>query len=99
MSTQEKCHCPEPVELERLLHDSASSGAETDIIRHLDSCPDCQQHLEKLAVRESQVVELVEHIDRDRPDSKSAYWPALNAVRETPSGSDSVTEFPIPSSS
>jgi eukaryotic-like serine/threonine-protein kinase len=99
MSAHEKCHCPEPIELERLLENSTPSGADTDIVRHLDECPDCQQQLEKLAVRESQVVELVEHIDRDRPDSKSAYWPAMNAVRETPSGANSVTEFPVPKSS
>ena len=72
MNPQGKCPCPEPQDLERLLSDSAASSAETDIVRHLDSCPECQQQLEKLAVCQSQVCELVEHIDRDQPDSKSA---------------------------
>lgn len=99
MNPQEKCPCPEPQDLERLLNDSAASSAETDIVRHLDSCPDCQQQLEKLAVCQSQVCELVEHIDRDQPDSQSAYWPAINSVRETPSGAAVPTEIPFGSSS
>jgi WD40 repeat protein/serine/threonine protein kinase len=93
------CPCPEPQDLERLLSESAAPSAETEIVRHLDSCPDCQQQLEKLAVRESQVAELVEHIDHDRPDSQSAYWPAMDSVRETPSIADVRTEVPSKRSS
>jgi len=97
MNDHEKCQCPDSSELERLLHDSTASAAPTDIIQHLDACPGCQQRLEELAVKESQVVELVQHIDRDRPDTRSAYWPALNAVRETPTslGAPTVLGAPI----
>lgn len=97
MNDKKQCQCPDSSELERLLHDSTASAAPTDIIEHLGACPGCQQKLEEMAVKESQVVELVHHIDRDRPETRSAYWPALNSIRETPTsvGAPTVLGAPI----
>src|SRR5262245_2996258 len=85
------CPCPSPEELERLLSGRDVAGEETTIIRHIGECPGCQEQLEKLAVCDSSLCELVEHMDESRPDSKSAYWPAFQSIKDF-SAADERTE-------
>jgi len=67
--------------LQNLLDGRLAETAQMSLEQHLEHCPECQQHLEHLAVSESCVCELVKHIDQAGPASGSAYWPALKELQ------------------
>ncbi len=79
-ATPAECPCRD--ELQALLDGRLSESQQAEMVRHLDECCECQQALEGVAVCESAVCQLVQHIDRDRPDSKSAFWPAVERLRD-----------------
>lgn len=79
-ATPAECPCRD--ELQALLDGRLSESQQAEIVRHLDECAECQQALEGVAVCESAVCQLVQHIDRDRPDAKSAFWPAVEQLRD-----------------
>src|SRR5580765_3186237 len=69
--------CPSANDLRGLL-DSNPSDAENSIVVHLDHCTSCQQSLEALANSDSSLTQtLLEQTALQKPDSNSAYWPAL----------------------
>lgn len=72
--------CPAPHELNRLLDGSLSSERQRECTRHLDECPCCQEKLEQIAAAGTNLIQLVEHLDTDRPAADSAYWPAVQAL-------------------
>ena len=74
--------CPCTAELQNLIEGRLDESQQTLIVHHLDSCICCQQRLEGLAEGEAALCELVQHIDRDRPDAKSAFWPAVERLRD-----------------
>jgi len=76
------CRCPSTEELEQLIAECDAHDEESTIVRHIGECTHCQEQLEKLAVCESQVCELVAHIDEQKPKAESAFWPALQSIRE-----------------
>ena len=80
MNAPTKIECPDCHELQQLLEGSMGDSRQQELVGHLDSCTCCQRKLEGLAECESRICELVEHIDQARPDSKSAFWPALKKV-------------------
>ena len=80
MNAPTKTACPDCHELQQLLEGSIGDSRQQELVAHLDSCTCCQRKLEGLAECESRICELVEHIDQARPDSKSAFWPALKKV-------------------
>ncbi|HVJ66716.1 MAG TPA: serine/threonine-protein kinase, partial [Caulifigura sp.] len=77
-----KCQCPESEILEKLLTESSEDPAATDIVEHVGECSGCQERLESMADSQSRIIELVAHIDRNVPSRESAYWPALQAVKQ-----------------
>jgi hypothetical protein len=76
------CQCPSQESLEKLLNESSDDAAQTDIVEHVGECPGCQDKLERMADSQSRIVELVAHIDQAIPSRESAYWPALQAVKQ-----------------
>lgn len=93
MSTITTHQCPSPEDLQGLIEGRLSESQQTELVQHLDNCNSCQARLEGLATCESSVCELVQHIDRERPDAKSAFWPAVEQLR------DKLRETVIPQSS
>src|SRR5438477_164712 len=69
--------CPEPGRLWQLLAGELSADDEAELVRHLDSCPDCPGLLESLAAGNASLIEDVKQASRDVPPVNSAYWPAL----------------------
>jgi eukaryotic-like serine/threonine-protein kinase len=82
MNARTNCQCPPPEALEKLLNESTESAAQTDVVEHVGECPGCQERLELMADSQSRIIELVAHIDKTVPSRESAYWPALQAVKE-----------------
>jgi serine/threonine protein kinase len=89
-----QCQCPSVDELARLLVEPDVDLAESDIVEHVGECSGCQMRLEKLADSDSQIVQLVEHIDQALPNRESAYWPAMQAVQEFADSADTPTYVP-----
>lgn len=86
--------CPTTAELQRLLLDHDAVGDDSAIVRHLGECTHCQQQLEQLADCDSSVCHLVAHIDRNHPDAQSAFWPAIQSVRDLASFEEDSAEAP-----
>lgn len=81
-----ECPCPSTAELEQLIAECDAHDEDSTIVRHIGACTHCQQQLEKLAVCESRVCELVAHIDEQHPESESAFWPAMQSMRNFSEG-------------
>jgi hypothetical protein len=77
-----KCQCPSSEVLEQLLVEPANDASQTDVVEHVGECSGCQERLELMADSQSRIVELVKHIDETVPSRESAYWPALQAVKD-----------------
>jgi anti-sigma factor RsiW len=41
-------HCPPQEQLERLVDDSLEAAEDSALARHVESCPECQDRLERL---------------------------------------------------
>src|SRR5437588_12036716 len=72
--------CPDQGRLQRLLDSALPPPEQTDLVRHLDDCPGCQQALEGLATGEWSWAEPARGCGGAKPPDQSAFWPALRAV-------------------
>ena len=90
--------CPSAAELRELLDSNASNPEQSVVVEHLDHCRCCQQSLEELADGEGAVAKtLLEQPMLIKPESDSAYWPALDraatlAQLDTPSRAGTKTD-------
>jgi serine/threonine protein kinase len=68
--------------LRDLLEGNLTDPDQAAVVAHLDECRACQQSLEALASPDSSfAVTLLEQAAYKAPDADSAYWPALNGVK------------------
>ena len=67
--------CPDPQRLERLLQGSLTPPEQSALTEHVGECTACQQVLDSLAAGPS--LTILGQVERDKPASDSAYWPAL----------------------
>lgn len=67
--------CPDPKRLEGLLQGNLSPTEQAELTEHVGECSGCQQALDQLAAGPS--VAVLSQVDRDKPASDSAYWPAV----------------------
>jgi serine/threonine protein kinase len=88
--------------LEQLLDPSAGDSQQRELIGHLDRCNCCQQALEEMARGNAHWPESIRNVERDRPASQSAFWPALAVLEkdlaspaETTQELQPVTEVPL----
>ncbi|HEY1377210.1 MAG TPA: protein kinase [Gemmataceae bacterium] len=72
--------CPDRDRLQKLLDSGLPPPDETDVVRHLDDCPGCQQALEGLATGEWSWAEPARGCGGAKPPDQSAFWPALRSV-------------------
>lgn len=81
--------CPPTEELAQLLTGGLAAERQDECVRHMDSCECCQAKLESIAVGESNLSQVVEHLDREQAPATSAFWPALKTLeREAAAGGD-----------
>ena len=88
------CPCPEPVQLNDLLHGALTPPDQERLVRHLDTCESCQATLESMAVGSVSVPEVGAAVALPKPPADSAYWRALNDLKSAPSVSaETHSEF------
>src|SRR5918998_5530727 len=79
--------CPCPSRLEKLLTGHVPAAERDALTGHLDGCTCCQGELEKLAVGDSGLADVVREAGHDpAPSSHSAYWPAVRALAQDGGG-------------
>src|SRR5438046_8759302 len=72
--------CPDRGHLQKLLDSALPPPEQSELVRHLDDCPCCQQALEGLATGEWSWAEPARGCGGARPPDQSAFWPALRSV-------------------
>jgi serine/threonine protein kinase/sugar lactone lactonase YvrE len=74
--------CPDQAHLKGLLDGSLAGDEQSVLTEHLGNCQCCQHTLESLAVGDAPWAADLRHVDRDRPTSDSAFWPALRSLEQ-----------------
>ncbi|QVL31411.1 protein kinase [Telmatocola sphagniphila] len=82
MTTVTVTACPPPERLKALLDQQLTETETCEIVAHLDACENCSQKLEEIAGGGDKVRQLVKHCDKEKPDTTSAYWPALEQIEQ-----------------
>jgi serine/threonine protein kinase len=100
--------CPSTDELRALLRGSPSNQQQEQCAQHLDQCAACQAKLEKLAVGETNLSQLINRSHESIPAAASPYWAAIRAAGNAaalaptispparPRLGDSATNFLLP---
>jgi hypothetical protein len=78
-ATCDKSKCPSDAAIATMVRGDADPAA--DVVDHVGECVGCQDRLESAATNGAKhLSSTVRGIDTSTPPSKSAFWPALNAV-------------------
>ena len=76
--TCERTECPSGDDLAWLIQGEIPESRQDELSEHVGSCTNCQDRMESLATAgDSNLSDIVRHIDKDVPPSNSAYWKAL----------------------
>src|SRR5262245_43023484 len=79
-----KTGCPATDRLQALIDGRLVSAEQSELTEHLDTCQCCQRKLEALAAGEDGwCAKVCRGIDKERPATDSAFWPAMQQVRAT----------------
>ncbi len=94
--TCERTECPSGDDLTWLIQGEIPESRQEELSEHVGSCTNCQDRMESLATAgDSNLSDIVRHIDKDTPPSNSAYWKALDkAESEVMQDFASVAEMP-----
>jgi hypothetical protein len=76
--TKTDCECPQPAELEKLLHGRCTEARNSALCEHVGSCPECQKRLDALTGSAADLADHLREAEADAPPSNSAYWKALS---------------------
>ncbi|CAN5363823.1 hypothetical protein BH11PLA2_BH11PLA2_38620 [soil metagenome] len=80
VETLQAIPCPPNDELRKMLKGKLADERQANIENHLDDCTGCRSRLELMADAETNLSDIVKHIDKDKPANDSAYWSALNQI-------------------
>jgi serine/threonine protein kinase len=81
---------PDQTQLQALLRSGLSEPAQSEVVAHLTSCEGCRTALEKMA-GPTPLPDAVRRATPQPPPSNSAFWPALQEIKQEIAPSASVT--------
>jgi len=89
--------CPSGDDLSGLIHGDIPESQQTVLSDHVGHCTPCQNRMESLATAgNSNLSDIVRHIDKDTPPSNSAFWKALGkAESEVTQDMASLADTPL----
>ncbi len=71
--------CPSRTELASLIRGDGTGDRQAELSDHVGDCPNCQLRMDALATNgDSNLSDVVRHIDQSRPASDSAFWRAID---------------------